>query len=1849
MAQFKTKEYSEAVRILLKKGYSVEQISKASPQWDKSAIEHEANAIGIKQPDTSWTSNFNKPKDSALDPYGQTAAIDKATKPKAKKLSRKPTVSEDLQQASKDDQNKVIKTPKPLKIAREDAVTKAARNADIMPVVDPADALPKSNSQLLEEAYNSFENREKQKFDAYDNTIRTITDPINKAVGAVGSAIGQLGADIVANDFVPKITPMGVVSAADPSSPSYQDWIKKQAAKPKNVIHSNPETEGIVERTVRNAGGLLPYVVPYAGQVAMAAQVPDLLSENQETGEVGAVTMAKDVINRFRDPVTAVKRGELPNMVFDVAMILHGGKAVLGGKKGLRFKTPKEALKFEEGIKTNNPEAVVEALRDTKEASILNERQFNAKADQIRAKMALESQVKQAQVEPRPVDTNQIKANVVQNLVEEGYVKPEVAAKVMQDVGVKEPWQEPVPQIRQLENIFDEQGRKQLIGGNLKSGELEIIQDKIFDQIEAIEAQLDQIGERPTDNKLADIYDTLTNKVKSLYNDSELVSSEQTRLRVASRKLDRKGLEKFGKPAEDVRIQEVLDNAFADYPDLAAKYGVEWAEQNVKQPTTTVVQDVGVEAKPTKLPQEPVGEVGAKEPKSHSGIEWADPNKIGVEQGIQFKKTNIVDPVNQVTDALKGVTEYNVDQAGPLTTWVKNNGEEVIAHGHHRLELGKRAIEFIREVPSKLGLKKVSTDRLVPVIRLRESDGWTKEMVRGYAALQNIRDGKGSALDAVDALKELNISSADLVKEGISPRSALYRNINGIMPLKGEALDAVRNGAISESAAAGIGAATDNPRVQLAAVKSVIDSGTQTHDMGYRIAKRTEENLVRATDSGQAELFGGEKWVDTSVTQAKIEDSIIRQATKERQNLSSGIDLKTLDGENINKELRQELADAVGNSGNAVKAKLNAVFEYNQEIRDAIRESATKVANGEWKLSDAVEYTYSSAIERAKQDIATIVRGAEKTSVPTTEGKPRANSGNTVNTNLPKSQAEFDAALSVPEGEGKATKPYNATKKAFSDSPIRSSKPQKAVEGGMFPEAQQSMFGDNGKSAEPFLVELNAGPNIASAVRMADDLTIRPSLRQMESSGTFRVEKPNKIGRDYDLRDDALQPIGIYDPNGNTIQKGSYDRLGIIIDETGNQKNVGTLAGQAIRKAERNLTENMLQAENTLEHINELVQSTVKRKIGKTKQYSEKAFSDFVDLIEKDFDNPERISTKNSDTPIGQALKKHDELTENFRNYIIDSRKQMGIDTPADWGITDKGYFRHLFLGDIRVYKDGDFIGVARTYSEAQKIAMDILKDNPDTNIRAKARNTFGGDPTLRVSTSKYFKLISEIADEVDLSKADIMEDIRGIVGRKASKQKWLGALQKRKGVKGYSKDYYAVMKIHAAQVFRSQELSKLNREVTPMIEELRKYDKPGLAEAIEGHISDLWGTPSKFEIKFGNMLQQTPIIGKYIATPSLAFRHMARTLTNLQFWLKLKGSPRSAIVNLIQPLTTLWPYVSTKDFAALYADYAKPTTRQRLVDRGVLAGSTKIDNANILSIKKRSSAFNPLNWFEKASEVNRGIGYLYGEKLGIKRGMSAEQAHQLGLSWAEKVEFDNSTWNIQPALRSSQGRLFGQFKSFAGKNLENVRDIILAPDIPTPQKIGRIAKWSSAQIPIGGVKSLGVVSKIAGGYLVVQGISNQLQEYGMKKDEADKIATAIYYGAPSLIGQDLSASVAILEEPYGRTTLEKAANFAFGPTVGTAVGVYDAVKSKNYEKAAKSLTPLYKTYDVAKQSINNETSKVKVGNNQYVELSNFEAIMRGLGFTPVKTSEVYDKRDVGIKKSKSSKSNPYKFKPPKY
>jgi hypothetical protein len=780
-------------------------------------------------------------------------------------------------------------------------------------------------------------------------------------------------------------------------------------------------------------------------------------------------------------------------------------------------------------------------------------------------------------------------------------------------------------------------------------------------------------------------------------------------------------------------------------------------------------------------------------------------------------------------------------------------------------------------------------------------------------------------------------------------------------------------------------------------------------------------------------------------------------------------------------------------------------------------------------------------------------------------------------------------------------------------------------------------------------------------------------------------EAPKK--RQFDLRDYFGSPQSVFLPNhdpaatgadrfGETVTAGTWERF---------SKERGQQASREVVNAQYELNKNFNEWERRIDDITTLLreargantlagklrekgQGIDKRRGLITQTAEEKQWEEFVDLIEKDFTDPTRTS---SNPTLQKALDLHDSLTKDWLQYLRDSQLAMGKELPPDWGVTDRGYFRHLFLGNIkmRVYdpasKEWKFHKDFKSYNDALVEAQSLLKADPSLSIDLGGSLNATGDSVSRVSTAKFWQTVNEMAKSasaaastaggatIKLTKEDMLEDLKGL-STNSSKRKGLTLLLKRTGVDGYSKAYGDTMTATAYQLARAQELSKLNKKLTPLIEAEGREGDPSLAKEMQYYLDNLWGIPADWETAVGRVLiaAGNPFSKNLDgAEPVMVVRNMARKIVEVQTALKLSLNLKSAAVNLYQPMTTLWPYAKTSDVVAAYKLAFSKDFRKKMIENGVLSSSSKIESGDIVNDASEE-------WwevFKKASNMNRAVGYAYGWQQAKARKMEDWQADVMGKTWAQLVEFDNSAWNVARVLRSPGARVTGQFKGFEFKNAERVFGkggaLHFRPDGRThAQKMKSAAKFLGALAFGAGVNSLGPISLVTGSLLYYAAYT-AAEEAGMEQEEAETYASLIQAGVPSApkYGVDVSASLQILQEPYGNDMNEKIVNYLGGPTISSVVRGSQAAGEFAFGgklptvATVGGLSPYARQADALWQMIqaagemslsefldpDEIINRVKIGNEQQIGLNAIESGQRLAGFTPSKVSRSYAMRDA--------------------
>ncbi len=510
-------------------------------------------------------------------------------------------------------------------------------------------------------------------------------------------------------------------------------------------------------------------------------------------------------------------------------------------------------------------------------------------------------------------------------------------------------------------------------------------------------------------------------------------------------------------------------------------------------------------------------------------------------------------------------------------------------------------------------------------------------------------------------------------------------------------------------------------------------------------------------------------------------------------------------------------------------------------------------------------------------------------------------------------------------------------------------------------------------------------------------------------------------------------------------------------------------------------------------------------------------------------------------------------LAELFRKNVDDSldttkyRKQDFADAltldqfPDDWGIADGSYMPHLFMGDWRVNvklpgADGtQFILRANTVAEAKARIFDVVKKNPEM---AGADFTIDSTPIIpadmvRLGDRRFWQMLGQLKDKMNAeSTAEAREAIQGIIGRKASKQKWFGSLLERKGAPNYETEYSKSMTAYLYGFHRWLELSKLNKEVQPLIEQVRKEGRKDAALRLESLLDKLWGKPARSSILFDNLISQVP--GLRDITKPLLLDRLSRGVRSIAVNLMLR-TPRFFFVNRLQPLQGLYPLVGERIFVQAKAMQHSAEGRALLNEGGV-----NFDPAQYAETSRFSTAKDFLARFT-GEQSNQELAFLAMYQFAREKGLAHGDAINYGkLRGQLMTQFTPLIVDTPELLEGPFRSLFFQYKRFPIKQAE---------------LLGQLVKDRNAP---GIVRMLGSFALLGGAsFYIRQAWSDpekkrQAQEW-FEEQLGEQGAKIAMFGLPGFIGADLSGSLVLGDEPYGSTIYERSARMLAGPVISSA------------------------------------------------------------------------------------------------
>lgn len=289
-----------------------------------------------------------------------------------------------------------------------------------------------------------------------------------------------------------------------------------------------------------------------------------------------------------------------------------------------------------------------------------------------------------------------------------------------------------------------------------------------------------------------------------------------------------------------------------------------------------------------------------------------------------------------VTDRLQGVDTWDPVKAGQVLVYEFADGKRFIADGHQRLGLARR-------IQAQGDGQDV---RLIGQV-IRESDGMSPEMARVVAAMKNVAEGSGTAIDAAKVLR------VDPRRIGeLPPRSQLVRQAQDLVNLSDDAFGMVVNEVVPAHFAAVVGRLMPGDAHMQAAALDVLVKTSPENLVRAEAVVRQVQNIGTVSEK-QIGLFGEEIITKSLIVErAKILDRAMKRLRKDK-----GV-----------------FKNLVANSGDIAKAG-NRLADAENLKRATNDETALQtlqtLANRKGPLSDALEGAARRAAESGSFSDAT--------------------------------------------------------------------------------------------------------------------------------------------------------------------------------------------------------------------------------------------------------------------------------------------------------------------------------------------------------------------------------------------------------------------------------------------------------------------------------------------------------------------------------------------------------------------------------------------------------------------------------------------------------------------------------------------------------------------------------------------------------------------------------------------------------------------------------------------------------------------------------------------------------------
>ena len=315
---------------------------------------------------------------------------------------------------------------------------------------------------------------------------------------------------------------------------------------------------------------------------------------------------------------------------------------------------------------------------------------------------------------------------------------------------------------------------------------------------------------------------------------------------------------------------------------------------------------------------------------------------------------------------LKNTRVWNPDLAGIVSVW-RDPADRVtyVVNGHHRLDLAKR-----------------TGQRQVTVRHIQAPDATT---ARAIGAMQNIAEGRGTAIDAAKFFRDTATTPEHLEAKGVSLGEATARDGLALSRLDSPIFQRVVSGDLRVGRAIAVGQSTGDSAEQKAILRLV----ERKERAGHKVSDDTLAELIRLVKGSEqrsettADLFGQQEITRSlALEKAEISAYIKQQLSKDKKLF--GFVAKENRAQELSRagnRINVEESGRISTEAAQAEEVYNKLSERGGPISSILDESARRLGNGENAAT-----VKSDAYQRVRAEVSQTLSGTARRSAGRFEG-----------------------------------------------------------------------------------------------------------------------------------------------------------------------------------------------------------------------------------------------------------------------------------------------------------------------------------------------------------------------------------------------------------------------------------------------------------------------------------------------------------------------------------------------------------------------------------------------------------------------------------------------------------------------------------------------------------------------------------------------------------------------------------------------------------------------------------------------------------------------------------------------